>query len=69
MKKPALFAAAFLAARPALAHPGHDEAATAAHWVSDVSHLAVVAALAALSVIVIGAGLARRRARARRRAE
>ena len=69
MKKLALSTALLALAGPALAHPGHAEAATATHWVSDASHLAVVAALAALCVIVIGTGLARRRARARRKTE
>lgn len=51
---------------PALAHPGHD-APAATHWVSDLSHLAVVAALAALCVVGIGGLVARRRRMRRKR--
>jgi hydrogenase/urease accessory protein HupE len=66
MTRPAYLIAASLAATPALAHPGH-EAAPVTHWVSDLSHLAVVVALAALCVTVLGIARARRRrSRARR---
>jgi hypothetical protein len=57
--------AALGAATSARAHPGHD-APAATHWISDLSHLAVVGAVAALAVVVIGAvRLQRRRSRSR----
>lgn len=59
-RAPTLAAAILLVAAPALAHPGHD-APVATHWVSDLSHLAVVIALAAMCAVVIGAAVARRR--------
>ena len=62
MTRPFAFAAALLVATSAHAHPGHD-APVATHWISDLSHLAVVAALAALSVVVIGFVLRRRSTR------
>lgn len=68
MRPLALPAVALLAATPALGHPGHDAPAVT-HWVSDGAHLAVVVALAALAVVVIGAVLARRRLKARRKNE
>jgi len=39
-----------LAAAPALAHPGHGEAGPT-HWVSDLSHMAALAALVLASYV------------------
>lgn len=70
MKQTLSFIAAILvSAAPALAHPGHVEAATATHWVSDLSHLAVIGGLAALALIVLSAALVSRRATKRRKQE
>jgi hypothetical protein len=66
MRALALPAATLLVVTPAFGHPGHDAPAMT-HWMSDAAHLAVVVALAALSVVVIGAVLARRRLQARRK--
>lgn len=53
-------------ATPALAHPGHEAAGGLGHWLSDLSHGAVVLGLAALCAVVIGGRLAIRRRRARK---
>jgi len=45
---------ALLLAGPALAHPGHAEAAMATHWLSDAAHLAVFVATTALVALVVG---------------
>ncbi|MEM7723135.1 MAG: hypothetical protein AAF376_12235 [Pseudomonadota bacterium] len=60
MKRSTLSALLLLIASPLMAHPGHGEAATATHWVSDLSHLAVLGLLAALVAIVGGVMLHRR---------
>lgn len=57
-----------LPAAPALAHPGHG-ANPVTHWVADLSHLAVTAGLAALTIVAVGALVARRRARGRRKSD
>ncbi len=48
---------ALLAASPAWAHPGH-AADPATHWVADLPHLAVVAALVLLGYVAVQVGLA-----------
>lgn len=53
-------------ATPVLAHPGHDAPGGMGHWLSDLSHGAVVLGLAGLCAVVIGGGLTIRRRRARK---
>lgn len=67
MTKYAAFLALTLFATAALAHPGHEAAPGIGHWISDLSHGAVVLALAALGAVVIGGGLGLRRLRKGRR--
>lgn len=57
------FFALTLLATQASAHPGHEEATGIGHWLSDVSHGAVVLGVAALLAVVIGGGLRWRRLR------
>lgn len=60
MKRFTLSALPLLLATPLTAHPGHEEAALATHWVSDLSHMAVIGLVAALAIVVGGAVLHRR---------
>lgn len=68
MKLINLTALSLLVATPLLAHPGHEEATTATHWIGDASHLAVTGLIAALACVAVGGGIAWRRA-ARRKSE
>ncbi|WP_439138280.1 hypothetical protein [Roseicyclus sp.] len=67
MTRNAAIIALSLFATSALAHPGHDAPSGIGHWLSDLSHGAVVMALAALIAVVIGGGLGLRRLRMGRR--
>lgn len=55
-----------LLATSAMAHPGHEAAGGVGHWLSDLSHGAVVLGVAALLALVIGGGLGLRRLRNRK---
>ena len=66
MRKFAASVALYLLASAALGHPGHEAANGMGHWLSDIAHGAVVAALAGLAAVIIGGGLALRRTRQRK---
>ncbi len=68
MKSLKLSALLTVLATPVLAHPGHG-ADPVTHWVGDLSHLAVTAGLAALTIVAVGGLVSRRRAKSRRKTE